>query len=902
MKRLITLIVAMSATTIMIAQDCDVDGTYRVSALDVMYYGIVRNDVEVVVHDAYGAGIQIPVADLKEGDIFYALRSGPYSGQSMTESGINLNVEFNQNECTASLALGSVYPDATEENCQTTVAYLPIVDDMLFTSDRTTTGPLPTTNIVGLPSISNRAYMPGFEAGGFSLDQALVFDYFPQGPGNSGADVVEYQTCLALGGGCEAAGQGVGFDCCVHLGTQNLTLPSPILFPSDINGDLVIDENDSYPANTPFPGVHGGWLAIADENNDLGGALIGEGVEQPDLFAEWHAIDGLASESGLGDDIDVDEDNDGTIFDRVYGYGSVEATYFNPSPECSIYGTLNHPVVGDVTESIRNGVYDQCIAGVLPQVETQCDAFGSGEAAVTGLCNLTIGAMDPDLETTCLGAAATGMGEAAAVGYVSNELCLGVGFSQEQCTDLTNLIGDLGVVTCAALGASSGALCDNAGALVTSTDENGDGDNCDEWSLAVADGFAAQSAETGYLSCTDLSNGFIDNCVASVTSGNNFGMNLMDPSGNSATWNNFVTFNGVKASQCMAPCVTYVVDNYGYSEEDATGFCATTPVADPTTGPSGCADFFADDSAYDVDPTCLADGDPSDCTGRILFNFDSQCIDQYEVRQVVIEAVELGCGSGNVNGDLDENDTDGDGDTTDPLVNVLDVVAAVAHILGNTVLEDEAICAADMNDDGALNVLDIVTLVGVILSDRADSATNVEIIKTGQTVKMEADGSVGAIQMTLSHGDDFELSFTGDAFVKDHNTTGNTTTLMIVRPDGNNLFTAEGEFTIETVIAASSSDYINTEISIPVEFVIGNAYPNPFNPSTTISIDLNNEAFVSMKVFNVMGQLVDVVNESNMPAGKNTITWDASQKASGVYLINTQIGNTTHQQKIMLLK
>jgi flagellar hook assembly protein FlgD len=65
---------------------------------------------------------------------------------------------------------------------------------------------------------------------------------------------------------------------------------------------------------------------------------------------------------------------------------------------------------------------------------------------------------------------------------------------------------------------------------------------------------------------------------------------------------------------------------------------------------------------------------------------------------------------------------------------------------------------------------------------------------------------------------------------------------------------------------------------------------------------LDADANVTVKVFNVMGQLVDVVTDGQMTVGTHAITWDASQVASGVYFINTEIGSTLNRQKVMLLK
>ena len=292
-------------------------------------------------------------------------------------------------------------------------------------------------------------------------------------------------------------------------------------------------------------------------------------------------------------------------------------------------------------------------------------------------------------------------------------------------------------------------------------------------------------------------------------------------------------------------------------------------------------------------PSCLADGDSSDCGGRWSFHFNPTCIPEIEVRQVVIEFNELGGECAN-NGDSNEDGT----------VNVLDVVGTVAHILGNSSLTDSGVCNADSNADGALNVLDVVGTVNSILGNsRSADATSIQINKTSNEVTFDANGYVGAIQMTLLHGDDFSIALTDDALVSDFNTEDNKTTLIVVNPETTDLFTTTGAFTIDEVLASSDgNNYMNVDMNMPVAYTISDAYPNPFNPTTSIDIALDTDANVSVKVFNIMGQLVDVISEGNLTAGSHSVVWDASQISSGVYFINTEIGSEVNVQKIMLVK
>ena len=93
-----------------------------------------------------------------------------------------------------------------------------------------------------------------------------------------------------------------------------------------------------------------------------------------------------------------------------------------------------------------------------------------------------------------------------------------------------------------------------------------------------------------------------------------------------------------------------------------------------------------------------------------------------------------------------------------------------------------------------------------------------------------------------------------------------------------------------------------TSVNMLKGFSISAAYPNPFNPTTQMSITLNTAADVSVKVFNIMGQLVDVIAEGNYSPNTYNWTWDAENLASGVYLVRTQVGNNVDNQKVMLLK
>ncbi len=84
------------------------------------------------------------------------------------------------------------------------------------------------------------------------------------------------------------------------------------------------------------------------------------------------------------------------------------------------------------------------------------------------------------------------------------------------------------------------------------------------------------------------------------------------------------------------------------------------------------------------------------------------------------------------------------------------------------------------------------------------------------------------------------------------------------------------------------------------DFRLEQNYPNPFNPSTTISYQLPKAEFVTVKIFDTIGNEVKTIVKENKPAGVHEVNFDASQLSSGIYLYRIDAG-TFHQSKKMLL-
>jgi hypothetical protein len=79
-------------------------------------------------------------------------------------------------------------------------------------------------------------------------------------------------------------------------------------------------------------------------------------------------------------------------------------------------------------------------------------------------------------------------------------------------------------------------------------------------------------------------------------------------------------------------------------------------------------------------------------------------------------------------------------------------------------------------------------------------------------------------------------------------------------------------------------------------------FPNPFNPSTTISFSLPTKSFVSLKIFDLLGRNVATIVAEELPAGNYQRQWNASMFSSGVYFYSLQAGRFTETKHLLLLR
>ncbi|MDY0128546.1 MAG: T9SS type A sorting domain-containing protein, partial [Candidatus Cloacimonadaceae bacterium] len=115
-------------------------------------------------------------------------------------------------------------------------------------------------------------------------------------------------------------------------------------------------------------------------------------------------------------------------------------------------------------------------------------------------------------------------------------------------------------------------------------------------------------------------------------------------------------------------------------------------------------------------------------------------------------------------------------------------------------------------------------------------------------------------------------------------------------------------------IAGASYPYFEIKLTqddmdeiVPPEFSLKQNYPNPFNPSTTISYWLPETARVRLDIYNLKGQLVKTLIDSEMAAGLHSVVWNGKDSnnqavASGVYFYRISSPNNTQTKRMLLMK
>lgn len=90
--------------------------------------------------------------------------------------------------------------------------------------------------------------------------------------------------------------------------------------------------------------------------------------------------------------------------------------------------------------------------------------------------------------------------------------------------------------------------------------------------------------------------------------------------------------------------------------------------------------------------------------------------------------------------------------------------------------------------------------------------------------------------------------------------------------------------------------------AIPDKFLLAQNYPNPFNPETIISFAIPNRSFVSLKIYNNVGAVMETLVNENLNTGYYNYNWNAQNYPSGIYYYKIETGEFAETRKMILLK
>ena len=240
-------------------------------------------------------------------------------------------------------------------------------------------------------------------------------------------------------------------------------------------------------------------------------------------------------------------------------------------------------------------------------------------------------------------------------------------------------------------------------------------------------------------------------------------------------------------------------------------------------------------------------------------------------------------------------------------LNVYDAVMLVAIMLELEEGNEFHLYACDTNQDGLIDIEDIVLLMQWILDidiNSRDQISNGQYYQDNRSIVIESNGGVAGFQVQLSESvpvSDIHLP-SGWGWRQ------NGSTFVAYSIDGSSLpdlftITLEKSTSIEHLkLAGWGSKSIHAqEVPIPNSFKL-KVGPNPFNPGCTITFTLANEVNIDLDVYNLRGQYVESIIGGILKEGSQQLYWSPSNLSSGAYFIHLSDGSRSQIEKILYLK
>ena len=106
----------------------------------------------------------------------------------------------------------------------------------------------------------------------------------------------------------------------------------------------------------------------------------------------------------------------------------------------------------------------------------------------------------------------------------------------------------------------------------------------------------------------------------------------------------------------------------------------------------------------------------------------------------------------------------------------------------------------------------------------------------------------------------------------------------------------------EALVLPESFSLDKEAIELPQSITLYRAYPNPFNPATTLTFSVPEDINVILEVYDINGRIISKLKDNTMKAGYHSVVWNADSYSSGVYFVKMQAGDFLKTQKLLLVK
>ena len=118
------------------------------------------------------------------------------------------------------------------------------------------------------------------------------------------------------------------------------------------------------------------------------------------------------------------------------------------------------------------------------------------------------------------------------------------------------------------------------------------------------------------------------------------------------------------------------------------------------------------------------------------------------------------------------------------------------------------------------------------------------------------------------------------------------------------LIATDGELsdTLDVIVLVEEQTSVNDQSILTESYSLYPNYPNPFNPNTKIEFRIANFGFVSLKVYDVLGNEIATLVNNELPEGEYEIEFDAPGLPNGIYFYQLKAGDFIQTKKMVLLK